>query len=63
MRLMVGRRCFFLFVLPIMGIEPSKQGKGFGSALLQHAIIQCNRENKLAYRIFKPEEYHLLRKT
>lgn len=35
--------------LPIMGVDPSKHGKGFGSALLQHTLIQCDRENKLAY--------------
>ena|SRR5215210_3673990 len=35
--------------LPLMGIDPSQQGKGFGSALLQHALIQCDRDRKLAY--------------
>jgi ribosomal protein S18 acetylase RimI-like enzyme len=35
--------------LPLMGVDPSQQGKGFGSALLQHTLIQCDRENKLAY--------------
>jgi ribosomal protein S18 acetylase RimI-like enzyme len=35
--------------LPFMGVDPSQQGKGFGSALLQHTLIQCDRENKLAY--------------
>ena len=35
--------------LPIMGVDPSRHGKGFGSALLQHTLIQCDRENKLAY--------------
>lgn len=32
-----------------MGVDPSQQGKGFGSALLQHALIQCDRDSKLAY--------------
>jgi ribosomal protein S18 acetylase RimI-like enzyme len=35
--------------LPFMGVDPSQQGKGFGSALLQHTLIRCDRENKLAY--------------
>jgi ribosomal protein S18 acetylase RimI-like enzyme len=35
--------------LPFMGVDPSQQSKGFGSALLQHTLIQCDRENKLAY--------------
>jgi GNAT superfamily N-acetyltransferase len=33
--------------LPIMGVDPFQQGKGFGSALLQHALIQCDRDSKL----------------
>jgi len=35
--------------LPPMGVDPLKQGKGFGSALMQHALVQCDRDNKLAY--------------
>jgi ribosomal protein S18 acetylase RimI-like enzyme len=35
--------------LPMLGVDPSQQGKGFGSALLQHALIQCDRDTKLAY--------------
>ena len=35
--------------LPLMGVDPSQQGKGFGSALLQQALIQCDRDSKLAY--------------
>ena len=35
--------------LPLMGVEPSQQGKGFGSALLQHILIQFDRDNQLAY--------------
>ncbi len=26
--------------LPLMGVDPLKQGKGFGSALMQHALVQ-----------------------
>ena len=35
--------------LPLMGVDPSQQGKGLGSALLQHILIQFDRDNKLAY--------------
>jgi ribosomal protein S18 acetylase RimI-like enzyme len=35
--------------LPLMGVDPSQQGKGFGSALLQHTLIQFDCDNKLAY--------------
>ena len=35
--------------LPLMGVDPSQQGKGFGSALLQHTLTQVDRNNKLAY--------------
>jgi ribosomal protein S18 acetylase RimI-like enzyme len=35
--------------LPLMGVDPSQQSKGFGSALLQHTLMQFDRDNKLAY--------------
>jgi ribosomal protein S18 acetylase RimI-like enzyme len=35
--------------LSLMGVDPLKQSKGFGSALMQHALVQCDRDNKLAY--------------
>jgi ribosomal protein S18 acetylase RimI-like enzyme len=35
--------------LPLMGVDPLKQSKGFGSALMQHALVQSDRDNKLAY--------------
>jgi GNAT superfamily N-acetyltransferase len=35
--------------LPLTGVDPLHQGKGLGSALMQHALIQCDRDNKLAY--------------
>jgi ribosomal protein S18 acetylase RimI-like enzyme len=35
--------------LPIMGVDPLQQGRGLGSALLQHALVQCDRDRKLAY--------------
>ena len=35
--------------LPLIGVDPAKQGKGYGSALLQHALERCDGEGKLAY--------------
>lgn len=35
--------------LPMIGTDPTKQGKGYGSMLLQHALLQCDRDNKPAY--------------
>jgi ribosomal protein S18 acetylase RimI-like enzyme len=35
--------------LPIIGVDPTQQGRGFGSALMQYALTQCDREAKLAY--------------
>ena len=35
--------------LPMIGVDPAQQGKGYGSALLQHALARCDREDKLAY--------------
>ena len=35
--------------LPFIGTDPSQQGKGYGGALMKHALIPCDRDNKLAY--------------
>jgi ribosomal protein S18 acetylase RimI-like enzyme len=35
--------------LPFIGVDPFQQGKGYGSALLQHSLIPCDRERTLAY--------------
>ncbi len=35
--------------LPMLGVEPTQQGKGHGSALLLQQLRQCDRENQLAY--------------
>ena len=35
--------------LPLIGIDPAQQGKGYGGALLQHALIACDRDGSLAY--------------
>jgi ribosomal protein S18 acetylase RimI-like enzyme len=35
--------------LPLIGVDPPHQGKGYGTALMQHALIPCDRDKKLAY--------------
>ena len=35
--------------LPFIGVDPFQQGKGYGSALMQHSLIPCDRERTLAY--------------
>ena len=35
--------------LPLLGVDPLHHGKGLGSALMQRAIVTCDRDNKLAY--------------
>ncbi len=35
--------------LPFIGIDPLQQGKGYGSALMQHALAPCDRDHTLAY--------------
>jgi GNAT superfamily N-acetyltransferase len=35
--------------LPLIGVDPIVQGKGYGSALLAHALAQCDREHLPAY--------------
>jgi ribosomal protein S18 acetylase RimI-like enzyme len=35
--------------LPMIGVVPAKQGNGYGSALLKHALERCDGEEKLAY--------------
>lgn len=35
--------------LPLIGVDPAQQGRGYGSALMQHELIPCDRDNKYAY--------------
>ena len=35
--------------LSLIGVEPQEQGKGYGSALLHHALARCDAEGALAY--------------
>jgi ribosomal protein S18 acetylase RimI-like enzyme len=35
--------------LPLIGTDPTKQGRGYGSALLRHALARCDRDKLPAY--------------
>lgn len=35
--------------LPLIGVDPAHQRKGYGSALLGYALEQCDRDRQLAY--------------
>jgi GNAT superfamily N-acetyltransferase len=35
--------------LPLIGVDPTKQGQGYGSALLKHSLQYCDAEGLLAY--------------
>lgn len=35
--------------LPFIGVDPFHQGKGYGGALMEHALIPCDRDDTLAY--------------
>ena len=35
--------------LPQIGVDPMHQGRGYGSALMRHALLKCDRDKKLAY--------------
>jgi ribosomal protein S18 acetylase RimI-like enzyme len=35
--------------LPLIGVDPAHQGKGYGSALMTYALQQCDRDHAPAY--------------
>jgi GNAT superfamily N-acetyltransferase len=35
--------------LSLLGVDPLHHGKGLGSALMQHAMVICDQDNKFAY--------------
>ena len=35
--------------LPFIGVDPARQGQGAGSALLRHALAECDRQKLPAY--------------
>lgn len=35
--------------LPLIGVDPARQGQGHGSALIRHALGVCDRDRQLAY--------------
>lgn len=35
--------------LPLIGVDPAHQGKGYGSALMTYALQQCDRDHSTAY--------------
>jgi GNAT superfamily N-acetyltransferase len=35
--------------LPLMGVDPRKQGQGYGSALMQYALKTCDQQGVQAY--------------
>ena len=35
--------------LPMIGVDPTRQGNGVGSSLMKHALEVCDRDNLIAY--------------
>lgn len=45
-RLHPGEPCWYL---PYIGVEPARQRRGYGAALLRHALAVCDREGRMAF--------------
>jgi ribosomal protein S18 acetylase RimI-like enzyme len=49
--------------LPLIGVDPAQQGKGYGSALLKHAFRLCDEDGTSAYlESSNPENIPLYRR-
>ncbi len=49
--------------LPFIGVDPGQQRKGYGSALLRHALVACDRDGTPAYlESTSPESVPLYRR-
>ena len=49
--------------LPLIGVDPAQQGKGYGSALLKHALRRCDEDGTPAYlESSNPENIPLYRR-
>ena len=49
--------------LPLIGVDPAQQGKGYGSALLVHALRHCDEDGSPAYlESSNPENIPLYRR-
>ena len=35
--------------LPLIGVDPARQGRGLGAALMRHAVARCDAEGTVAY--------------
>jgi GNAT superfamily N-acetyltransferase len=35
--------------LPLIGVDPTRQSRGYGSALMRHALAACDRDERPAY--------------
>lgn len=35
--------------IPLIGVDPVLQGRGYGSGLMRHGLAQCDRDGQLAY--------------